>query len=480
MPPKKRARFAEQPVVVNNRRGSRHPTHDDDDVDNDDEVVRDNDGALVVEDEEDELSDLPPSSPSAADGAPASGSSRRSKQQPKPSRRQLNNNDTDRNRTYASDEGSASELFDGRDEDDLEDNMDDDDDDNVDDDDDFDDDLDVKDKDAMDEDDLLDDDLPEEEEAATSAAALSFPGMLPSLNSSGFDLSDPAFAGLVGLGDFGNVGGAGGDLGFASLLSSLSAGGSVQPSLDIDPLASFGLLPPPPPPLSASSSVADLGFDPSVLLAGWDPIAAMPSATAPVTSPHQMAPLMGGFGAAGIPPGMPIPSSFPHHHGEAAPGDAESADPMTGITSIPGPGGDDAAAGAAVEMSASASLRFIYAMDQKAVMDYVETRATIAQRDRFHAFRKIRFAASALRRIVTASTGVSQSSVAKSVPTVLSAVTRSYLSEVLMLARDALREERGRDDGALGAHHLREGYRRFHARGARAPISSRIGKKRLF
>ncbi|KAI9175262.1 transcription initiation factor TFIID subunit 11 [Blastocladiella emersonii ATCC 22665] len=127
-------------------------------------------------------------------------------------------------------------------------------------------------------------------------------------------------------------------------------------------------------------------------------------------------------------------------------------------------------------MQVPMTMQLIYEADERTVGEFVEKHCTPDQRERFYAFRRIKFNGSHLRRLAIAATGAN--TITKGVPLVLSAITRTYLSEILDLARAVMREMGDSPTGALGPHHLREGYRRYRARGRGFPPHNY--RKRIF
>jgi hypothetical protein len=82
------------------------------------------------------------------------------------------------------------------------------------------------------------------------------------------------------------------------------------------------------------------------------------------------------------------------------------------------------------------------------------------QRERWYAFRRIKFAHGVIRKMANQVTGAT--TLPKNLPLVVSAIARTYLSEILDHSREAMRDMGHDPKETMGPQHLREGYRRYH------------------
>ncbi|KNE71089.1 hypothetical protein AMAG_15339 [Allomyces macrogynus ATCC 38327] len=176
---------------------------------------------------------------------------------------------------------------------------------------------------------------------------------------------------------------------------------------------------------------------------------------------------------------MATPVPPPRSRTSTAPGDLDAGDGASPAPGRTNPPSTDPTA----QPAAAPTVHFAYRADESLLHDMIEHLCSPDQRDRYYAYRRIKFPHAPVKRLMTQATG-GATAPNKHMPMVVAAVTRTYLSQVLDEARAAMRDAGKDPRGTLRVEDLREGYRRYHAKqGAhvlQAPHAGTLGKRRRF
>ncbi|KAJ3350213.1 hypothetical protein GGF32_005016 [Allomyces javanicus] len=176
----------------------------------------------------------------------------------------------------------------------------------------------------------------------------------------------------------------------------------------------------------------------------------------------------------------PVP---PRSRTSTAPGDADGDGASPALTPDARRGPANPAATDATAQPSTPTVHLAYRADEALLHDMIEHLCSPDQRDRYYAYRRIKFPHAPVKRLMTQATG-GATAPNKHMPMVVAAVTRTYLSQVLDEARAAMRDAGKDPRGTLRVEDLREGYRRYRAKqGAhvlQAPHAGTLGKRRRF
>ncbi|KNE70027.1 hypothetical protein AMAG_14862 [Allomyces macrogynus ATCC 38327] len=178
----------------------------------------------------------------------------------------------------------------------------------------------------------------------------------------------------------------------------------------------------------------------------------------------------------------------PRSRTSTAPGDADNGDgvspALVNTDARRGPSNPTTSTDPAAPAAPSTpTVHLAYRADESLLHDMIEHLCSPDQRDRYYAYRRIKFPHAPVKRLMTQATGGANAP-NKHMPMVVAAVTRTYLSQVLDEARAAMRDAGKDPRGTLRVEDLREGYRRYRAKqgvhALQTPYAGTLGKRRRF
>ncbi|KAJ1497771.1 hypothetical protein HMI54_005033 [Coelomomyces lativittatus] len=150
----------------------------------------------------------------------------------------------------------------------------------------------------------------------------------------------------------------------------------------------------------------------------------------------------------------PVPSTNPTHSHGSTLLISPSAHPVLTSTQQAPPTAEDLE-----DPLDESSLRITYRASEDQIKDFIENICTEDQRERYYAFRRIRFHHPSIRKLSTAVTGTTAP---KSLPLVISALSRTYISQIIDHARKAMQDHGVDPKSPMSPFYLQEGYRRYH------------------